>query len=347
MAIKSAPTFLMFVKGLFVLASCGLFTAVAIAQPATSEITDETRYQQFLAVQNIVAHQKRLSSVGYKILRAAVPECKDNIKPDLGFMALSKPRLPAESRELLAEAMGVGDEYRVIAVYKGSPAERAGLNEGDIFVDSQSPAIPRLGEADEQTRVRLANALIVDIRRQGAIVQLKLEPEVICADLLRIDPSNDVNAFAQGRVVNVTRGMMRFASRDRDLALVIAHEIAHNALGHTGLEVPRIGIDKVLGTLFSDKGARSIDRDAPDFYRALEFQADTLGLYLLARAGYDLHDVPGFWRTMAVEYPSYIRSTHSSRHPSTPERFLNLDKVSNEIMLKIKNNLPLKPDFVN
>jgi hypothetical protein len=327
------------------LCALGLAASSAGAQVVFSTVNDEARYQQVLAVQNIVAHQKRLSSVGHAVLRAAAPECGTNTKPDLGFMALSKARMPAENRDLLAEAMGVGDEVKVIAVYNGSNAQRAGLQEGDVFIDPNSRAIPKQGETDEQARARLPGAVEVEVRRNGAVVQLVLLPELICSDLLRIDPSNDVNAFAQGRVVIVTRGMMRFSSRDRDLALVIAHEVAHNALGHTGREVSRIGVDKVLGTLFSEKGAKSGDRDAPDFYQSLELQADTLGLYLLARAGYSVSDVPGFWRAMAVEYPSYIRSTHSSRHPSTPERYLNMDRVSKEIENKIRTGQPLKPDF--
>jgi Peptidase family M48 len=335
------------VKCVLTLSACGLMVKAAQAQPVFATATEEMHYQQVLAVQNIVAHQKRLSSVGFAILRAAAPECKALTKPDLGFMALSKSRLPAENKELVAEAMGLSDEIKVIAIYKNSPAAKAGLLEGDVIMDPQSPAVPKLGESDEQTRSRLPGPMSVTVIRNGVPIVLTIVPEDICSDLLRIDPSNDVNAFAQGRVVVVTRGMMRFASRDRDLALVIGHEIAHNALGHTGREISRIGIDKVLGTLFSEKGARSIDRDAPDFYQTLEFQADTLGLYLLARAGYDARDVPGFWRAMAIEYPSYIRATHSSRHPSTPERFLNLDRVSKEIELKIKNGQPLKPDFAN
>ena len=39
-------------------------------------------------------------------------------------------------------------------------------------------------------------------------------------------------AFADGTKVFLTRGMMRFAQSDEELALVVAHETAHNIMGH-------------------------------------------------------------------------------------------------------------------
>lgn len=309
-------------------------------------LTQEMHYQQVLAVQNIVAHQKRLSSVGYGILRGAAAECEPRVRPDLGLMAMSRDRLPADNRELLAQAMELTDnDVKVLAVYKDSPAERAGILEGDIIVDPRSPAVPRAGESDAQALLRLPGPLTIGIRRGDRDISVTIAPEKICSDLLRVDPSNDVNAFAQGRVIVVTRGMMRFASRDRDLALVVSHELAHNVLGHHPSESPRQGISKVIETLFSERGARSEGRDAPDHYQELELAADSVGLYFLAKAGYDTRDAASLWRAMAVEYPAYIRSTHTSRHPSTPERFLNMDRTHEEIDLKRRAGLPLRPSL--
>ena len=45
-------------------------------------------------------------------------------------------------------------------------------------------------------------------------------------------PSNDLNAWADGRYVVVTTRMMAFAADDAELAFVVAHEMAHNLLHH-------------------------------------------------------------------------------------------------------------------
>jgi predicted Zn-dependent protease len=59
-----------------------------------------------------------------------------------------------------------------------------------------------------------------------------------------LSESDAVNAFADGEKVVITKGMMRFVENDRELSLVIAHEMAHNAMGHT---------DNKLGLPFTHK----------------------------------------------------------------------------------------------
>ncbi|MBI2876619.1 MAG: M48 family metalloprotease [Candidatus Tectomicrobia bacterium] len=54
----------------------------------------------------------------------------------------------------------------------------------------------------------------------------------VCKYSVGLTNSDAVNAFADGFHVILTSGMMRFAEKDEELALVVGHEIAHNALEH-------------------------------------------------------------------------------------------------------------------
>ena len=63
------------------------------------------------------------------------------------------------------------------------------------------------------------------------------------------------------------------------------------------------------------------------FSQDFEAEADYVGVYLMARGGYDIGLAPNFWRRMAVIHPASIKTNHSSTHPSAPERFVALESA--------------------
>ena len=74
-----------------------------------------------------------------------------------------------------------------------------------------------------------------------------------------------------------------------------------------------------------------------------EREADYVGAYYAARAGYDTNGVEEFWRAMGLASPDSIRLEKT--HPITPVRFLQIKKVAAEIADKRRRNLPLTPDL--
>jgi Zn-dependent protease with chaperone function len=62
-----------------------------------------------------------------------------------------------------------------------------------------------------------------------------------------------VNAFASSKRVLITTGMIRFCETDKELALVVGHEISHIALGHQAKSVvnsiPGMILDIIILTL--------------------------------------------------------------------------------------------------
>jgi predicted Zn-dependent protease len=76
---------------------------------------------------------------------------------------------------------------------------------------------------------------------------------------------------------------------------------------------------------------------------AFEQEADYVGMYFMARAGYDPSGVADFWRRMAAEGESSI--TQRTSHPTSPERFLTMERTYGEIAAKKSRGQPLVPNL--
>ena len=142
--------------------------------------------------------------------------------------------------------------------------------------------------------------------------------------------------------------MLRFIEEDKELQMVIAHELAHNIEGH----IEKKGNNYLLGTIvdlaaagagvntrgtFGSLGAQMYSQD-------FEREADYVGMYILANSGIEREGVANFWRRMSVENPRSI--SYASTHPSSSERWVNIEAVNKEIDKKIRDSEPLLPERI-
>ena len=79
------------------------------------------------------------------------------------------------------------------------------------------------------------------------------------------------------------------------------------------------------------------------FSQEFEREADYVGMYMLARAGVPTDEAANLWRRMAAESGGNIRGTFSASHPSSSERYTNLDAANVEIRAKMSNGTALLP----
>jgi predicted Zn-dependent protease len=176
-----------------------------------------------------------------------------------------------------------------------------------------------------------------------------------CNFNLEIKGNRGVNAYTDGETVYVTAPMMLFASDDNHLAFVLAHELAHGIMDHVDQTRTNVTFGAMMGAAvdllaasqgldtgggFTQTAANAaLTQYSPGF----EQEADYVGLYILARAGYPIEKAPDFWRQMAQFEPTgiYVRGTH----PSYPERFIAMQKTIQEIRYKQANDLPIMPNF--
>lgn len=150
----------------------------------------------------------------------------------------------------------------------------------------------------------------------------------------RID-ADAVNAWTDGEGVWVSRGMIRFLKNDSELALVLAHEMAHAYRGHIPLLRAKQIIEAAVGAIldvFSPGSGRAavllIDAATKKFDRDQEREADLHGFIWAHKAGFDVSVGRELWKRMAIEVPESIESGFLSSHPSSAERFLMLERLA-------------------
>lgn len=131
---------------------------------------------------------------------------------------------------------------------------------------------------------------------------------------------NEINAFTCGGQIFVFKGIIDFCKDDDELAAIIAHEIAHNELGHINSKMTKL---KTSTDLFGEEigelttgiylGATSA------FGQKEETHCDLYGIDLAFKAGYDACKIVGVWKRMDDEAYNVEGSILRS-HPFSSQR---------------------------
>lgn len=150
--------------------------------------------------------------------------------------------------------------------------------------------------------------------------------------------SDVVNAFAlPGGYVHVTRGLLALANNEAEAAGVIAHETGHVVARHAAQRVTRAqiggGVGALLGAVLGgDIGAQVGQLGASAyvarFSREQEFEADSLGVRYLRRAGFDPEAMADFLANLEAHSELETRIAGAkdpgldimATHPRTPDR---------------------------
>lgn len=352
--------------GLLALAS-GLLTACAT--PSTKQVDlapelvqlEEARQRQ-MALDAQHQHQKRLSDLAYPLLTGAISLCTEDRAPLMGMHFRNVYSWENEAwRNAARGALGIGDSIEVVAVANGSAASHAGIRPGDVLlqvgdhhVGEGKVALKGLTEWVEEFKKSGTDHLPVVIRRGDERRELSLDgiPQA-CDYPAQVVADNSLNAFADGESIYVTSGMMRFAEDD-ELKVVLAHELAHNAAGHIDARKTNAILGAIVGAVadvaaaaggvntggaYTSQGAQA---GAQAYSQDFEREADYIGMYAMALAGYEYSESPEFWRHMASANPGSIAL--ASTHPTTAERFVRLEYTVQELDGKRAAGDSLRPD---
>lgn len=168
-----------------------------------------------------------------------------------------------------------------------------------------------------------------------------------CVFRVTLDPSEAPRAFmAGGGRVTVTLGMMRLLASEEEVAAVLGHEFGHHIAGHFGRRTARgMAAGTAAGTLLGmvvpfgglaawalGEGASIAGSQAAQlaFSKEEEREADYLGAYLLARAGYDLDRAGLVWVRLSRGGPEEAARLLDS-HPAGPDRLAAWGRATEEI----------------
>jgi membrane-associated protease RseP (regulator of RpoE activity) len=321
----------------------------------------EAQREAAYAVKSHFKEEARVADIAFRLEVANQDLCPER-RGRLGFEVNTAESFDKRVRDGAVEALSLGDGLTIVHVVPDGPAAHAGLQAGDVVVSANGEPAPTGRNARDSFRRRLDEGLKKDpaapvslvVRRAGEARAVSLTPVVACGYDVVIEDKDELNAYADGRVVHLYRPIIKLAATDEELALVIGHELAHNGQHHiqaarTNSMIGGLG-GLVLDGIAAAGGVNTQGAFAKEGMKigaahggvAFEAEADYVGMYYMARAGFSTAGVEEFWRRMAAESPGAIFI--KTDHPVTPERFLAIRAASDEIEAKRAKGVPLVPN---
>ncbi len=257
-----------------------LILAFGLAAPATplfaqTETATVTVVDRDFA--KLQERDARLFAAGWKLTSANARFCKDTV-PSIGVL-LHDAATYGDPDKLRA-MLGLSGDIAVQAVAPGSPAENAGISRNATlasvnevliseYFERTQPSWQRLvsvNEAIETEFALTAPALVAWINADGSVGADEIASVPVCSTRFEVHPKSD-RAVAEGTRVILGADFAGFAYPEDEFAAAVAHELAHNLLGHRRL------LDA------EGRGRKLI--------RLTERDADRLMPWLLYNAGYD------------------------------------------------------------
>jgi predicted Zn-dependent protease len=154
--------------------------------------------------------------------------------------------------------------------------------------------------------------------------------------------SKELNAFAlPGGKVGVYSGLLDLAESDSELAIVMGHEIGHVVARHGGKRMTEGIATAAVGLVGAEVIDRKYGQNERDTFllayggistlgfvlphsRNDESEADQMGLYYAAKAGYDPRAAITFWQRMTAAKTGPKLPAILSSHPSDEQRIASL-----------------------
>ena len=289
------------------------------------------------------AMQDRLYRVAAPLLINNAELCKAHARNLLGFTARNRYWYPGEYNEAAQVAFGMGERLQVTGVLAGSGAARAGLRRGDDLISAGGRQLPTGPNASSSAGavfgplVASKAALDMQIERDGKNRELSIPVTRACGFLIELGNTDNINSYADGSRVMVTRGMLHFAQSDAEVAVLLAKGMAHNILNHPTLMRSTGTLSSMIDNLANVRpdgsmliGSGGIKATPSE----MDAVADGLSLYLLSRAGYNIDAAAPFWKRLAATYPATVLNSYVANHPATAARLAAIEKTSADIKAK-------------
>ena len=241
------------------------------------------------------AYNTRLQNVAAPILKANTKFCP-RTKRDIGITVHTLSDYKPNLQPFAEVLMGASDRLSVRTVRENSPAEKAGIKTGDNIVGINGAYMPGGFTVQKFFKIATQNAYkakqtTLEIKRGELRKTLTVRPETICDYPANVFFNENVNGHTDGKQIIVTSALMKAVSDDVNLALIIAHEMAHAIEGH--------------------------QRKA----KGLELKADRMALVMMTRAGYDIDEAIRYWRDTVHPHADFQKS--SKTHPTIKVRYEN------------------------
>ncbi len=279
------------------------------------EEQDDVSFEEVL--EEFQSLNSRLEQVAYRLQKANMELCPRWLR-DPGFTVHTATDYPESIRTIARALLPVSDGVSIRSVREGSSAHDAGLKTGDELVKLGTAWMPRGKSAAKFFRLNRTDLLIEDqlsvtVMRGSEELTKTISPETICRYPVNLFFSEHVNGHTDGDEVWITSELLRTVPDDVNLALVVAHEMAHAIEGHVE-EYPS---------------------------KSLELIADRMALIMMERAGYDIDRAISYWANAAHPHG---QGNASRTHPSISDRLDHFQAVRDHIRQRQLDGLPLNFD---
>lgn len=339
---------------------CSCATRLARPKASEQEVAAVRQFQLQSAFDTFMDRQNRASRIEYRLATGGADLCERKAQI-FGLFFLDPESLPEELQKSSAifgfprGHLYFWDSYRKPSSFGPS------LDRGATIIEINGRSVEKAKDLLKTLdKARDSGTLLVTGRSAtGEAQSAQFDSLLACPYPVHVLYADEVNAFADGNQVFVTTGLLRLGLSDDELAVVLGHEIAHNALGHIRQKKMASAIGFILGSILDVAaavggvntqgaggrlGTNVAGLTQMPFSQVFESEADYMGIYLAARAGFDPSVAPGLWNRMAAESPASTKHSLSATHPSTPERAASLQEAIAEIHAKQQRNEPLIPE---
>lgn len=313
------------IKPVLVKISIALLSYVLCAAPVMAEERSDRPVEVGISVETFTppgkdhrGYRLRLETLGYHIAVANPEKCEKH-KMMTGLILHDLASYDVKDRGRVR----IGNGATVMDVVPDSVAASAGLQAGDEIVtiagkDITGEYLDLVGAKGTADRVE---KIVADLEvalshgggqitalREGRPMDFTLASQPGCGGQVVYVPSGPVNAWSDGQYVAVTHAMMNFSHNDDELAFIVAHEMAHNILGHAEKRshmLPIIGLFGI-GSGSVRKQEADADRFATDMLYRTKFDALS-ALAIFRRTGLrDLLDM-GLTHPIGIERMAILR----------------------------------------
>ena len=242
------------------------------------------------AIAELHAADREVGLIGARLAAAARDLCKVRVGA-IGVVLDDAARYAPAWRVAAARLLGSATAPTIVALVAGGAADRAGVHVGDAIVAVDGWAVPT-GDSDRSEAVldrleQTSQPLVLHIRRGGVPLSFRMTPGWSCRTRFQVLPGGGVQATANGARVEIGSELVRVAQGEDELAVVLAHELAHNILDHRARLAAAGGF-----------GTRPASARATRLTHATEKEADRLAVYLSDRAGFGLDAYGSLWRRL-------------------------------------------------
>lgn len=229
--------------------------------------------------------EDRLFQTGFRLARENAPFC---LRQTQSVGLLVHDAASYKRPDQVRAHFDLRGDVAVQSVAAGSPAHEAGIRQNDTLASISGTSVETLADAAGETWERAArvNRMLAETGSDGRLhiefaedghraTSFVLEPVKLCASRFELQSGNS-KAAADGERVLVGNSFPGFNYSEPKFAAALAHEMAHNLLGHLD------HFEK-----YGRRGGR---------VRNSERDADRLMPWLLYNAGYDPQAAVDFMR---------------------------------------------------